>query len=175
MRRHLWLAFPMLLLLTSRSDGQEKKTLPDLVRTRGAWEYKTLLKSQITELGKTDLGAGLNALGDEGWELVAVDRPEKGTATYIFKRVKARPMLFRPDKDDPKKAPRGAVTFTFVLKHARAADVQRVIQMALGKKDELRIAVDERTNTVFLTGAEETIAEVRELIARLDVPIGKEK
>lgn len=174
MRRHLWLAFPMVLLLTSPSEGQEKKTLPDFVRTRATWEYKALVKSQITELGKTDLGAGLNALGDEGWELVAVDAG-KGQATYIFKRAKARAMLVRPDKDDPKKAPRGSVTFTFVLKHARAPEVQRVIQMALGKKDELRIAVDERTNTVILTGAEEVIAEVRELIGRLDVPTGKEK
>jgi hypothetical protein len=44
------------------------------------WEYRVLTKEQVSELGKKDLAAGLNKLGDDGWELVAVD------AAYIFKR-----------------------------------------------------------------------------------------
>jgi hypothetical protein len=46
------------------------------------WEYRVLSKQRIIDLGKKDLAAGLNALGDEGWELVVVD------STYIFKRPK---------------------------------------------------------------------------------------
>jgi hypothetical protein len=44
------------------------------------WEYRILTKEQVLELGKKDLTAGLNALGDEGWELVAAE------PSYIFKR-----------------------------------------------------------------------------------------
>jgi len=48
------------------------------------WEYRVLSKAQIIELGKKDLAVGLNTLGDEGWELVAID------TSYIFKRPKDR-------------------------------------------------------------------------------------
>jgi hypothetical protein len=44
------------------------------------WEYRVLTRDQLVELGKKDLATGLNRLGDEGWELAAVD------AGYIFKR-----------------------------------------------------------------------------------------
>jgi hypothetical protein len=46
------------------------------------WEYRVLTKAQVLDLGKKDLATGLNQLGDDGWELVAVD------AAYIFKRIK---------------------------------------------------------------------------------------
>jgi hypothetical protein len=46
------------------------------------WEYRVLTKEQVLDLGKQDLAAGLNKLGDEGWELAAVD------GKYVFKRLK---------------------------------------------------------------------------------------
>ncbi len=46
------------------------------------WEYRVLTEEQVTALGKKDLTAGLNKLGDEGWELVTAG------ARYIFKRPK---------------------------------------------------------------------------------------
>jgi hypothetical protein len=52
---------------------------PDAV-TR--WEYRVLTKEQVLDLGKNDLGAGLNVLGDGGWELVAAE------PAFIFKRPK---------------------------------------------------------------------------------------
>jgi hypothetical protein len=48
------------------------------------WEYRVLTKAQLLELGRNDLTAGLNKLGDEGWELSAFD------AAYIFKRPKVQ-------------------------------------------------------------------------------------
>jgi len=48
------------------------------------WEYRVVTKEQVAELGKNDLAAGLNKLGNEGWELVVVD------GGYIFKRPKAQ-------------------------------------------------------------------------------------
>jgi hypothetical protein len=49
-----------------------------------AWEYRVLTKEQVIDRGKKDLGAGLNQLGSEGWELAAID------AVYIFKRARGR-------------------------------------------------------------------------------------
>ena len=46
------------------------------------WEYRVLTKDQVIELGKKDLAAGLNLLGEEGWELAAVE------SAFIFKRPK---------------------------------------------------------------------------------------
>jgi hypothetical protein len=48
------------------------------------WEYRVLSKAQLLDLGKKDLAAGLNKLGDEGWELATFD------TAYIFKRPKVR-------------------------------------------------------------------------------------
>ncbi len=44
------------------------------------WEYRVLTREQVSDLGKKDLTAGLNKLGDEGWELVVAE------PSYIFKR-----------------------------------------------------------------------------------------
>ena len=50
--------------------------------TIAKWEYQILTKEQILELGKKDLTAGLNRLGEQGWELAAVE------TAFIFKRAK---------------------------------------------------------------------------------------
>jgi hypothetical protein len=47
------------------------------------WEYRVLTKVQVVALGKNDLAAGLNRLGDEGWELAATE------PAFIFKRPRA--------------------------------------------------------------------------------------
>jgi hypothetical protein len=47
------------------------------------WEYRILTKDQVLDLGNKDLTAGLDKLGDDGWELAAVD------SAYIFKRPKS--------------------------------------------------------------------------------------
>jgi hypothetical protein len=46
------------------------------------WEYRVLTEEQLLALGQKDLAAGLNKLGDEGWELVTAG------PRYIFKRPK---------------------------------------------------------------------------------------
>jgi hypothetical protein len=46
------------------------------------WEYRVLTKDQVLDLGKKDFTAGLNKIGAEGWELIAVE------GGYIFKRPK---------------------------------------------------------------------------------------
>jgi hypothetical protein len=60
------------------------------------WEYRVLTREQLAELGKNDPAAGLNALGEEGWELVAVEpavaaRP----AQFYLKRPKGLQQTLR--------------------------------------------------------------------------------
>jgi hypothetical protein len=50
---------------------------PDAV---ARWEYRVLTREQVLDLGKKDLAAGLNALGDDGWELVVAE------PAFILKR-----------------------------------------------------------------------------------------
>ncbi|SRR5579872_2771289 len=51
------------------------------------WEYRVVAKAELLELSqKKDLTAALNVLGDDGWELAAIDG-----AVYIFKRAKPSP------------------------------------------------------------------------------------
>src|SRR5262249_9226058 len=37
------------------------------------WEYRILTKEQVADLGKGDVAVGLNRLGEQGWELAAIE------------------------------------------------------------------------------------------------------
>src|SRR5262249_7112042 len=52
-----------------------------LLQFRQRWEYKTASGADLRKLGQDDMEAGLNKLGDEGWELVGITK-----TFYIFKR-----------------------------------------------------------------------------------------
>jgi hypothetical protein len=45
-------------------------------KERPRWEYKVMTPADVRSLGKKDLDAGLNRLGDEGWELVGMDKDQ---------------------------------------------------------------------------------------------------
>jgi RNA polymerase sigma factor (sigma-70 family) len=70
-------------------------------KVRIRWEYKSLSHDEIQALefnkrGMQTADGGLNMLGDEGWELVAIEPPVRGPASpvgdrpalYVFKRAK---------------------------------------------------------------------------------------
>jgi hypothetical protein len=66
---------------------------PYFPQWRPKWEYKVASESEVAKLGKGDLAAGLNQLGEDGWDLVAVHStaPASGALTpvrYVFKRLK---------------------------------------------------------------------------------------
>jgi hypothetical protein len=62
-------------------------------------------------------------------------------------------------------------TKVYVLAHAPAQEVSQMIKELLDvRSTELRMAVDARTNRVFVNGAAGKIAEVDDLIQQLDVP-----
>lgn len=64
--------------------GSQKPALSVDDKTAPKWEYRVVPKEQVVELGKNDFAAGLNKLGEEGWELVVVD------GGYIFKRPRSQ-------------------------------------------------------------------------------------
>jgi hypothetical protein len=57
------------------------------------WEYKSFLSSVVDPIEELNL-----FFGDEGWELVAVEKGSLGLHTFIFKREKDEPVK----KDEPK-------------------------------------------------------------------------
>jgi hypothetical protein len=72
-----------------------RDTTAQIQRGRIQWEYKALRASRVAELaprGSSDaMSDGLTVLGDDGWEMVAVDPPIVNpnlAPTYIFKRPK---------------------------------------------------------------------------------------
>jgi RNA polymerase sigma factor (sigma-70 family) len=86
-----------------KAEAQAIPSAPDKgeakVKTR--WEYKALSHDEIKALefnrrGTDTAEGGLNMLGDEGWELVAIEPPVRGVASpladrpalYVFKRQK---------------------------------------------------------------------------------------
>src|SRR5262249_47952621 len=56
------------------------------------------------------------------------------------------------------------------LKHAKAAPLLNLLQELYGQKDHLRMACDDRTNSLVLVGAEIPLVEIVALIEQLDVP-----
>jgi hypothetical protein len=87
-------------------DKAEKEAVPSVLdkgeaKIKTRWEYKALSHDEIKALefkrrGTDTAEGGLNMLGDEGWELVAIEPPVRGPASpfgdrpalYVFKRQK---------------------------------------------------------------------------------------
>ena len=72
---------------------------PALKEGTPKWEYKVIDRSELVKEGKKLLETGreeklltaaLNPLGDEGWQLVAIDSPPGQFAgpAYVFRRPK---------------------------------------------------------------------------------------
>jgi hypothetical protein len=54
---------------------------------RPRWQYKVVSEADILKLGKDDLAAGLNKLGEDGWELVGFEKTR-----FILKRQNSVPV-----------------------------------------------------------------------------------
>src|SRR5271169_6346014 len=90
-------AFPLLVLFgvvagipLGSAFGQTERS-----GTSVKWEYRVLTQEKVAELGKNDVAAGLNILGEEGWQLVAVEaafpsekgsKAPAGAAQFYLKR-----------------------------------------------------------------------------------------
>jgi len=83
-------AFAMAVVLLGISiacglvQGSASSAAEGILNNLTKWEYRVLTKEQVLDLGKKDITSGLNKLGDDGWELIAVEQ----IGGYIFKRPK---------------------------------------------------------------------------------------
>lgn len=53
---------------------------------RQKWEYKFVKLSDLGTIADADYSAGLNKLGEEGWELAAIEHSKLGPERCVFKR-----------------------------------------------------------------------------------------
>jgi Bacterial type II/III secretion system short domain len=141
---------------------------------RPQWEYQTLTRDKLAELGKSDVTAGLNKVGDDGWELVAVTPAQEarpGTpsrpAEFYFKRPKGQaPREERRSAPTQEAAPEA---FQIVrLKYAPAPELGKTLQSVFGR-GALVIVAEPRTNALILRGPMKQIEEVLMLVRDLDV------
>jgi hypothetical protein len=144
------------------------------------WEYKVLFRQQIAELGNKDFAAGLNKLGDDGWEMVGVPSavPVGGgqirgvqDGDYYFKRPKSQAVA-----GGGKVA---ALTAEVVnedwvilkLKSANAIDFAKTADALFGGRNAggPRVVADPNTNSILVRGTQRQVEELRRLTVALDM------
>jgi len=69
-------------------EYQDKGGLPWFPLARPKWECKVMTELDVLKLGKDNLAAGLNSLGEEGWELITRVVEGDNARQFIFKRPK---------------------------------------------------------------------------------------
>jgi type II secretory pathway component GspD/PulD (secretin) len=133
------------------------------------WEYKVLGAVAIIELGNRDFDAGLNKLGEEGWELINLDT--SGNQRFYFKRPKARAAGEDAKPGAAKPENQGGENIIFRLKNLSAVDFAKTADALMGGKGgSFRLVAEPVTNSVLAYGTARQIAELRTLIEALDVP-----
>jgi hypothetical protein len=148
-----------------------EKTAPAVVK----WEYRTLTRTAIADLANKDFAAGLNKLGDEGWEMVAYAppiSPQIGPpAEYYFKRPKARAGAVVGGVAPPRAEAQSEDWVILKLKSASAVDFAKTADEIFGGKGGgLRVLAEPTTNSVLARGSARQIEELRRLISVMDVP-----
>jgi type II secretory pathway component GspD/PulD (secretin) len=150
------------------------KTAPAPEKTVPAgpmWEYKVFNRGEITDLGNQDFATGLNKLGDEGWEMVALGQGVRAAQEYYFKRPKARAAGEAGKAGAAKPEHQDGENIIFRLKNLSAVDFAKTADALLGGKGgSFRLVAEPVTNSVLAYGTARQIAELRTLIEALDVP-----
>jgi hypothetical protein len=119
----------------------------------------------------------LNKLGDDGWELVAIQSSEMSRgiqSVYVFKRL-ATSKAKADDKGAPPpdkgKESAKLELRTYVLKHASASDMAQLLDDVLRiNKYVMRIAADSRTNQIIVNATTDAHEDIGLLLQRLDLP-----
>jgi hypothetical protein len=162
-------------------------------RLAARWEYVVHAQDELTKLGGGDVQAGLNNLGEDGWELVTVDpgagpgRQQPRQPRYYFKRS-AGPVggfigfagggapgaaVMRVGTGRvATRAPEPAADeppHVIRLKHARAQEVLQVVEQLYGRTPGSRVASDPRTNSLIVIATDKQFATIMQLVKELDV------
>jgi hypothetical protein len=172
MRPRSWMAVLLGVLFAAASSpvtaGDEAPQAKGAVAPK--WEYQALSKEQVVAHGKKDLAAGLNKLGDDGWELVAVvpeGRPERraGQATFYFKRPARQAEAAQP----------GAGEFKVIrLKNLSAVQTAKILQELLGADGKrCRIVAEPVTNQILVNATPIDLITIAKILDLLDVPADK--
>jgi uncharacterized protein (TIGR03067 family) len=133
------------------------------------WEYRTLTRQQLLDLGKKDVTAGLNRMGDSGWELVAVQRGEStGPAEYYFKRLAAQTTsVAEPATGDFEVIP---------LKHAKAREAAKMLDELMNGNAvprRARIVADENSNQLLISARPDDLLVIKKVLIDIDMSTGK--
>jgi hypothetical protein len=171
--RALLVAFLLACLPPGPASAQPGVILPSAPPPRATWEYKELSRTAVEALAgkeeKERFVAGLNKLGAEGWELVAVDPTAKGAGRYLFKRPGGRAAGERAEGKPPSAAAEVPTPIQIVrLKNARAADTAKLLMAVFGKAAGLQVIADDRTNSLLVGGSLDQQAELLKLVVELD-------
>jgi hypothetical protein len=139
------------------------------------WEYKTLNRRDIVQLGNNDLTTGLNKLGDEGWEMVACATLTGNVAAnveFYFKRSKGRTATEGGKTGGPPAVQTRNEEYQVIrVKFVSGADLAKTADAIFGGRNSgFRIVADPATNSVLAFGTPQMIEELRRLIITLDVP-----
>jgi RNA polymerase sigma factor (sigma-70 family) len=139
-------------------DALNKK----LIEAQKAAELADKLKRRETELKHV-----VPEAQDKIKALEAELQKTRALAEQLAKRL--------ADLDAAKKAAggnEGGDKMSIVLKYTNATEVSKVLQKVFPKAPG-KVVVDERTNTLHVTGPAETLADVKKLIGELDKPAEK--
>ena len=152
------------------------------------WEYAVKTAAEIRELGNADIQAGLNKLGDDGWELVTIDGTFGRVAGHAyFKRPKTNrpspPPVQVPVQGETQSISLGNVpsrqtktaqvkeTTTIVsMKNSNPVALSQILQSVYARSSQIRFVPDQRTNRLILVAPEDQVAEIKRLIDDLDQP-----
>lgn len=133
-------------------------------------EFKAFHKAYVQRnqaSGNTNLTAGLNRLGTEGWELLTI-QGTGASAEYYFKRPAGKAVA---TTSTPPSSGTGEMKI-FMLKSMSAVEAARMLQNLLGNKREgsLRLAADAATNQLVVHASPVDLQAIEAVLARLDVP-----
>jgi hypothetical protein len=157
--------------LSDAEAPPKKPTQPAATGQTGAkWEYKTMARVAIEQLGNKDFSVGLNKLGDEGWELVSCSSSVGPVQEFYFKRPRSRSVTEGGKTGGPPVAETRNEDYEIVkLKFVAAVDLAQTADAIFGKDANLRIVADPATNSLLVHGSPKQIEDVRRLIISLDV------
>ncbi|MBI3821332.1 MAG: hypothetical protein HY289_01485 [Planctomycetes bacterium] len=153
-------------------DARPAAPKPEPVRVR--WEYHVDYAGNIKSMGDGSLQAGLNKLGADFWELVALETGTNKVTAYIFRRPAAeKPKADGKPAADPapkEKAADRLETRVYALKHTSAPELVPLLDEVLrAKKNNIVIAADPRSNQLVVNGSPRAHADIEALLQRLDV------